>query len=331
MRATSSALAIVAGLFVASCPGEAGPPWRVVLSDLDEGLLSVWGTSASDVWAVGGDRGRGAGPLVLHFDGSRWQRLLTGQTGDLWWVHGFAGGPVFMGGEDGMILRFQNGSFERMTTPAGGAIVFGIWGTSPSDVWAVGGIGRSAGFVWHFDGSAWSPVPTPAGFEGRALFKVWGTASDDVWFCGIDGILMHWDGAQLSIVDSGTTRTLFTVHAIEGAAAAVGGVGSAVLVERGPDGIWHGVAPELAPQLFGVWLTPEGGQAVGVSGSVLRRSRGRWEIEETGLFLAETLHSVWIDPDGGVWAVGGQVLSEPLIRGVLIYRGRANVPTTIGP
>jgi hypothetical protein len=325
------ALALIAAAPLVGCPSESEPRWRVVLDGLDEGLLSVWGTSATDVWAVGGDRGRGAGPLALHFDGNSWERLPTGASGDLWWVHGFAGGPVFMGGEDGMILRYQDGAFERMTTPSGGAIVFGIWGTSPTNVWAVGGIGRSGGFVWRFDGTAWAQVPLPAGVDGRALFKVWGTRADDVWVCGIDGILLHWDGSALVRVDSGTTRTLFTVHTVEGAAAAVGGVGSAVLVERVADSTWHDVAPELAPQLFGVWLTPEGGHAVGISGTVLRRSAGRWEVLDTGLSLAETLHSVWVDPDGGVWAAGGQVLSEPLVDGVLIYGGRAHIPSTIGP
>ena len=51
------------------------PAWQIVEPHLDSALLSVWGTSASDVWAAGSDARDGQGPLVLHFDGASWQRL----------------------------------------------------------------------------------------------------------------------------------------------------------------------------------------------------------------------------------------------------------------
>ncbi|MDQ3034396.1 MAG: hypothetical protein M3Y87_18455 [Myxococcota bacterium] len=302
---------------------------RIVFEELDAGLLSVWGTSSRDVWTVGGDVDA-MGPMVLHYDGAAWRRLLTGQTGDLWWVHGVEGGPVFLGGEGGMMLRYDgpsdgSGTFTRMETPSDMPIVFGIWGSSASDVLAVGGLGRAAGFVWRFDGTSWSELPLPSDFGGQSLFKVWGTGPNDAWIVGTDGAVLRWDGTALSTVDAGTTRTLFTVHAIDGAVAAVGGAGSGVLVQRDADGVWHDLAPELVPQLFGVFLTEEGGAAVGINGTFVRREGATWTIEDTGLDLAETLHSVWIDPDGGVWAAGGQVLVEPLVRGVLVYRGREDV------
>lgn len=327
-RATFSALTMLA---LGGCPGpDSGPSRaepRVVLEDLDAGLLSVWGTSARDVWTVGAEADE-LGPLVLRFDGSEWRRMLTGQTGDLWWVHGHGeDGPVFLGGEGGMILRYDRaaGTFTRMETPSATPTVFGIWGSSPSDVLAVGGVGRAAGFVWHFDGTTWSDVALPEGFGGQSLFKVWGIGPDDAWIVGTDGAVMHWDGTALRSDDAGTTRTLFTVHAIEGRVAAVGGAGSGVLVERDSDGIWHDVAPDLVPQLIGVYLTGESGIAVGINGTFVRREGGSWVTEETDLFLAEALHSTWIDPDGGVWAAGGNVLTAELSRGVLVYRGRADV------
>ena len=126
-------------LALSACPPEPPPPpkWAIVAEKLPNALLSVWGTSASDVWTVGSDTGDGKGPLVLHFDGTSWERKETGSTGDLWWVFGFADGPVYVGGEGGKILRYTNGTFTRLTTP-GTAVVSGIWGATPDDVWAVG-------------------------------------------------------------------------------------------------------------------------------------------------------------------------------------------------
>lgn len=329
LRTSGVTIAALAALALAGCPGpDPAPEYRIVHEELSAGLLSVWGTSASDVWTVGGDPD-GSGPMVLHWDGSEWRRHATGQSGDLWWVHGWDGGPVLMGGEGGMILRYEGGAFTRMTTPTDTPIVFGIWGSSPSDVLAVGGVGRTSGFVWHFDGSAWSEVELPEGFDGRSLFKVWGTGPGDAWIVGTDGAAMHWDGSALALLDVPTTRTLFTVHAAGGEVAAVGGVGSGVLIEHGAEGAWHDLTPELTPQLFGVYLSETSGRAVGINGTILRRELGaggsEWVIEDTGLDLAETFHAVWIDPDGGVWAVGGQVLAEPLVSGVLVYQGTGDV------
>ena len=59
-----------------------GEPQHGLLADgLGGAILSVWGDSASNVWAVGADDGEG--PLVLHYDGTAWERVATGLTGDL--------------------------------------------------------------------------------------------------------------------------------------------------------------------------------------------------------------------------------------------------------
>jgi hypothetical protein len=67
-------------------------------------------------------------------------------------------------------------------------------------------------------------------------------------------------------------------------------------------------------------MTDDGGYAVGFDGSVFTRENGGWVEEATGLDVFETLHAVWADPDGGVWAVGGQLSNYPLNRGVLIRK-----------
>jgi hypothetical protein len=41
--------------------------WSTVPSGTTQDLLSVWGNSASDVWAVGSDAG-----TILHYNGTAW-------------------------------------------------------------------------------------------------------------------------------------------------------------------------------------------------------------------------------------------------------------------
>lgn len=306
---------ILAALALLGC--EPAASWATVHEGLDEGLVSVWGRSSSDVYVVGSDAG--AGPLVLHFDGAGWTRLHTGERGDLWWVNGAAGGPIFMGGEGGLIVRFDGSSFTTMATPGTGT-VFGIWAAAPDDAWAVGGVGASSGFVWRYDGSAWTAMDVPE-LGDRGLFKVWGNAPDDVWMVGAAGAAYHWDGSALTPVAVGTTRTLFTVHTEGDRVVAVGGAGNAALVER-EGAAFVDRSPMFTSQLFGVWLTPgDGGFAVGLNGAILRRGPDGWTSETEDFAFVPGLHAVWVDEVGGVWAVGGQVISEPLSDGVVIHRG----------
>lgn len=315
------------GFALAGCPTE-DPPFEYVLEDQDAGFLSVHGTSDRDVWVVGGADANGSGlPVILHYDGAGWTRSDLSGLGvegiDLWWVHAFSANDVMAAGEGGTILRYDGTAFTRMTTP-GTRLIFGLWGSSPSDVWAVGGqSGGTTGFVWHYDGSAWSEVALPAEHPGAAVFKVWGLSADDVWFCGLMGTLMHWDGSALSMVESPTIRSLFTLHVIEGDVAVVGGEGTATIL-RGTDGVFADVTPmaddgTVPVRMNGVWLTAPGeGYAVGVYGDILRQRGGVWAPEAA---LFDHLHGVWVDPSGGVWAVGGEILSEPLTTGVVVHRG----------
>lgn len=304
--------------------------WEIVHQDLRPALMSVWGSSASDVWAVGGDPD-GTGPAVLHWDGAGWTRLSTAgagaDTGDLWWVFGFAGGPVYMGGSSGRILRWQDGAFTRLTTPTTDS-VFGIWGSSPTDVWAVGGAegGASGGFAWKLDGDAFVPAAGfPAGVAERgACWKVSGSGPDDVWIVGTDGLAIRWNGLAFDELDLDTGESLFTVTQAGGQFAAAGGFGTGLLLEL-EDGAWTNVAPSGIPGLIGVARSADGGGlAVGTFGTVLERRGGAWR-EIDGPATEEALHAVWIDPDGGAWIVGGQVQASPLVRGVLAYRGERDV------
>ncbi len=316
--------------FVLCLAGCDEPRWQMVHRDLPGALLSVWGTSASDVWAVGADANDGTGPMVLHFDGSAWERVPSGHTGDLWWVFGFEAGPIFMGGEGGAILRYENGTFTAMTTP-GTNTVFGIWGTTPEEMWAVGGASdATGGFAWRRNGDQWVDEPTlPADVPIRAaLWKVYGRSASDVWLVGSNGVSLHWNGSELSEGQTGVGSSLFTVSANEGRFTAVGGLANGIIVELDEAGTWQNVTPtSTVPSLSGVVLG-EGdvGFACGMYGSVYERDANGWREEETQLSLLENLHAVWLDPDGGVWAVGGQTLVFPLVEGVMIHRGRT-VPT----
>ncbi|MDP2313889.1 MAG: hypothetical protein Q8P41_13360 [Pseudomonadota bacterium] len=310
--------------------GETGPAaaWTIVAEDQPAAFLSVWGSSAEDVWVVGADAG--SGPAVLHYDGAAWTSADTGTSGDLWWVTSAGGDAVWMGGADGRVLQYSRASgtaVEHVLDPV--ITVFGVWGAADDDVWAVGGdIGASsdASQVWHWDGAAWTRADLPADAAAAlAIYKVWGRSATDVWAVGTGGTGLHWDGTAWSPVVTGTTRNLFTVHGTDVAVWAVGGFGTGTILTSS-GGAWTDETPDLAPQLNGVNASGPAPVAVGTQGAVYVRGDDGWAPDPRGPVTAHDLHGVWGDPDGGIWTVGGKLSSFPLDKGVVAYGGNADVP-----
>lgn len=288
-------------------------------------MLSVWGTSAQDVWIVGGRSEVAGAPTVLHYDGDAWRRVDSGQTGiDLWWVFGFAGGDVFFSGAGGTILRYRGASFERMTTPRSG-IIFGMWGATADDLWAVGRGDDGTGLVWRYDGASWRDV-TPADAPGLVL-KVHGQRADDVWMSCSDGVTFHWDGAALSKVPSGVTSSLFSIVTTPEVDVAVGGyTGQGAIVEHTASDAGWTVATSPAPI---TWrgVAAGAGQifAVGESGVVGQRTSAGWTLVDR-FVTNSNFHAAWVDPTGGLWGVGGMFDTLPLTSdGFVAYYGVSGV------
>jgi hypothetical protein len=309
--------------------GDDGPSWSVVFPQLDGALFSIWGTAADDVWTVGSDAGDG--PTVLHWDGHRWDRLETGVQGDLWWVHA---GPqrVWMCGDGGMVLRHDRGSgdTQRIDTPTD-MLLFGVHEIAPDEVWAVGGDpGQQGGVVLRLEGEAFSSLAVPEEAEEGSFFKVWGASADDVWIVGHGGRALHWDGEALSAREVPQGRPLLTVHGSGDDVVAVGGFASGLLVQV-ESGTLVDRTPPGAPQLNGVFVRPETAWAAGVHGTIMQRVDDAWELREDAPRLSQDYHAVYADPDGGVWAVGGDIVAPPYRRGVLTYLGDAEVDGVGGP
>ncbi len=75
--------------------------------------------------------------------------------------------------------------------------LFSVWGSSANAVWA----GGDQGTALYFNGSIWQARPTPAEATTQRIFSIHGTAIDNV-FALADGKLIHYDGAQWSLVAS---------------------------------------------------------------------------------------------------------------------------------
>ncbi len=300
--------------------GVVDEPWQRVFEGLPGALLSVWGTAHDDVYFVGEDPGDGRGPYALHWDGASFRRFDTGAAGTLWWVRGDSAGHVFMSGDDGLVLRYDVAA-DAFTTlpPAGTDDLFGVMPFSADDAWVVG-----VGSVLHWDGVAWS---VPAGLTGDMvaglqLYKIWGRATDDLWIVGAGDALVRFVDGAFTRVDLPVEGGLFTITGDDDLVLGVGGFIDGIVVEsRGDEPLKDATAPGM-PELSGVDLRGDVAVAVGLEGAVWNRGATGWTRDEDAPAVFTSHHAVFVDDEGGVWAVGGNLAGEPLVAGTLFKRGR---------
>ncbi len=87
-------------------------------------------------------------------------------------------------GNDELSYVYINGQLTRLGGSSLGRDLNGVWGLTPTNVYAVGAVGGK-GFIEHWDGTVWTPV-----FDAPTqLFAVWGIADGTVLATGEKGIM----------------------------------------------------------------------------------------------------------------------------------------------
>ena len=198
-------------------------------------VRSIWGTSATDVWAIASvpERFRTDDPsFVLHYSGpagagdagSEWKvdpvsnefpsyfQKAWGTSKDDIWVTGRVAGDFASvqgrlyhrrpDGEGGFVWRIDQPTPLNDWTPIP-AVLDGI-SVSPSMVFLIQLSSYSGDLLYHKgisndDGATftWTERPTSeTGFTYNAVSTIWGSSPDDVWLAGSLGRLRHWDGAK---------------------------------------------------------------------------------------------------------------------------------------
>jgi hypothetical protein len=176
--------------------------------------------SPEDPWATASWAHR---PLAWHpvapapssFRAPRWTAHASGTTEVLGVVFGTSADDVWIGGEQGTVLRTRDrGKTFRSFTLEGDEPVLSIWGAGPEDVWVLGQ--HAVHRVLHGDTLATLSVKLEGeGYGGAGHVR--GTSAADVWLA--TGALVHTvDGGATWSSTHGCSRVLGCMPGRDGAA-----------------------------------------------------------------------------------------------------------------
>ncbi|HET6284620.1 MAG TPA: hypothetical protein VFH73_26930 [Polyangia bacterium] len=337
MKSQTSGVAAVAaavvGLGALGCSGSDGhtAAFRAIATEQQGALLSAAYLADGSAIIAGGAIGGGEA-LLLRWDGRALATIPTPNIHALWWVHALEG-HAYLAGEGGGVHRLDGASLAAIETGAPvTATLFGIWGTSDDDLWAVGGSFSAAGakrVIRRLTGGQWVAVDSPAEVPAETTyFKVWGTASDNVWIVGDGGVVLHWDGTSV-VRDArveGAER-LLTVHGCDAQNVwIVGGTGTAEV--RAFDGqTWRSVAAPGAEPLSGVAC--RGGDVIiaGAFAYAARIAGGTTTILQTPKEVSDLIIHGVARSAGHTLLVGGDLLAT----GATPFRGFILEQSSSGP
>jgi len=195
-----------------------GNGWYEMKRIFDVCLNGVGGTSASNVFAVGEGRDPATEErfsYIAKYDGNTWTEMehikKIGAHSFFTQVWADSGLDVFSVGyrsegtpEQGFqysyfIYHYDGTDWTEMLELPGG-VLSDVWGSSASDVYAVGILfaeNGMNGFILHYDGSNWSNIKD---FPGEDLWAIWGSSGNDIYAVG--EVVVHFDGSEWSEVDA---------------------------------------------------------------------------------------------------------------------------------
>ena len=189
-------------------------------------LYGVWGSSASDLYAVG------QGGTILHSTGNgAWAAQKSGTVQDLHAVWGSSASDLYAVGTGVILHKGGNGQWVSQMV-ANGADFWGVWGRSAGEVYAVGASAQG-GIIYRSNGDGcWGKLKIPT---QENLWSVWATSAlifvgGGNSMTGTQGVLLQSQGGDFSLESYGgmTPPTLFAVAGLAFDKVFAGGSGGAI-------------------------------------------------------------------------------------------------------
>ena len=292
--------------------------WSVIKSGIPKDVHALWGSSKSNIWAVGADG------LIAHGKVGSWFPQFSPTNSHLHAVWGTAANEVCAVGDNGIAVRFNGATWTLDETGVSNPL-YDIWGTAPDNLFAVG-----QGVALHRDTQGWNVIE---GHPGGSLFGVWGPNPTELWAVGEKGRFHTYDGANWS--SQTIANSAITLRAISGENDSVWVVGDlGTVLQWTPDSGWEQLDVPTKENLHAVSVHESGEVfAAGARGTLLHFDGLGWTVTNAPKYGGD-LRAIWTQNTGEITSIAagtqvvslGPMLSFPEI-GDPIMVGPGNVST----
>jgi len=277
-----------------------GSTWTTIAtSGTGDYLKRVWGSSGSDVYAVGSiiahNTGGGAAWTTETNPTGNTLRAVWGADSTHIWATGDAGTILFSDGD---------GTWTQQTSGTTHAL-YRVWGSSATDVYAVGGHGT----VLHYDGTSWSAAtgfPTTTQF----LSGVGGSGPDDIYVVGVNGFIEHYTGTWAPVT-SPVGTVLLAVTSGSATSAAIVGANGTLLNYNGAS--WS-LSPQAGLPFYGVWASDTNSIYASSVGTILHYDGTGWTA--TAVAPGSILNGISGSSESDIIAVGSNNATASFTGGV---------------
>ncbi len=208
---------------------------------------------------------------------------------------------IYICGYGGFLMKTTDSgsNWSQETIPTREVCLNGIWGSSTSDIFAVG----AHGVAWHYNGTSWSAMDAGT---GKHLYAVSGASSSAVWAVGWNGTILKYNGTSWSPQTSGTTNHLRGVWAVDANTVYAVGFGGTILKTTNGGTNWSSLTTGTSSNLYAI----EGSSssvvwAVGASGTIRKTTDGGTNWSGQTSPYSRYLTSISVKDSNNVW-VGGQ-------------------------
>lgn len=288
--------------------------WCMVATPLSvlKTFTAVWGTSKTDVWAIG------SGGTIYHYDGTQWVDTPSGVFNTLYGIWGSSANDIWVVSDPQTVLHgtgFQGGTatWEKVPTgfqPYNTSFFRAVWGTNTEDV-------RIGGRAYDLDNPDWEneiyaghqimKTTLEDGTQGwkqipgtPTVYSYWGSSATDVWMAADNRV---YAASERGLIMHGSPRP-----------------------DAGPADdplVWTKVDSQSNLTLESIWGSSKDDiWAVGGNGAIRNYKTGdvRFAMIESGTIA--NLHAVWGSGPNDIWAVGDTGT-------ILHYDGTSFTPSTL--
>ncbi|MDM8558746.1 choice-of-anchor D domain-containing protein [Candidatus Parabeggiatoa sp. HSG14] len=273
-----------------------GNNWTEMSSGITENLKAVWGSASNDVFAAS-EFG-----TIIHYDGSSWTAMDSGIFMGIHDIWGTANNDVFAVSWEGTIIHYDGNNWTQMSIGNIFTALYGIWGSSSNNVFAVG----ENDTILHYDGNNWTEMSI--GSQMNSFVGVWGSSNSDVFVVSNMGIIFHYNGqtwTEMSI-DPIMPPTFTDIWGTANNNVFVISEDGVIIHYDGQ--IWSSMLSDNSNRLFGIWGSAGSDVlAVGEEATILGYDGQNWTVSN-GIYTE--LNDIWGTANNNVFVAGSGVIAH---------------------